>query len=32
MLEKRQGSRKPVLLITDANSVDDLALLSNNME
>ena len=32
MLEKRQGSRKPALYITDADFADDLTLISNYME
>ena len=32
MLEKRQGSRKPALYITDADFADDLTLISNFME
>ena len=32
MLEKRQGSRKLAVYITDADFADDLALTSNNME
>ena len=30
--EKRQGSRKPAVYITDADFADDLALISNHME
>ena len=32
ILEKRQGSRKPVVYITDADFADDLTLISNYME
>ena len=32
MLEKRQGSRKPAVYITDANFADDLTLISKYME
>ena len=32
MLEKREGSRKPAVYITDAGFANDLALISNYME